>query len=160
MKWTLEQYMSVLHTGTAWLCAFSLMSQITSLTIAGWETTNFWHPPELGSLLNNLYKIPLAHASFPLAHWAKFSLALVSGRALVFQSVFVYSIVHSGADQRKHQNSGSLAFVQGIHRWPVNSPHKWPVTRKMFSFDDITVEQTMETPMIWNAIAQLIMTSL
>ena len=24
-----------------------------------------------------------------------------------------------------------------IHRWPVNSPHKWPVTRKMFPFDDI-----------------------
>ena len=22
-------------------------------------------------------------------------------------------------------------------RWPVNSPHKWPVTRKMFPFDDV-----------------------
>ena len=31
----------------------------------------------------------------------------------------------------------SLAFVRGIHRWPVNSPHKGPVTRKMFSFDDV-----------------------
>ena len=27
-------------------------------------------------------------------------------------------------------------FVWGIHRWPVNSPHKGPVTRKMFPFDD------------------------
>ena len=44
----------------------------------------------------------------------------------------VYSTVHSGADQRKHQSSASLAFVRGIHRWPVNSPHKWPVTRKCF----------------------------
>ena len=43
----------------------------------------------------------------------------------------------SGADQSKHQSSVSLAFVQGIHRWPVNSPHKWPVTRKMFPFDDV-----------------------
>ena len=25
----------------------------------------------------------------------------------------------------------------GIHRWPVNSPHKGSVTRKMFSFDDV-----------------------
>ena len=49
----------------------------------------------------------------------------------------VYSIVHSGADQRQHQRSASLAFVQGIHRWPVNSPHKWPVTLKMFPFDDV-----------------------
>ena len=49
----------------------------------------------------------------------------------------VYSIVHSDADQRKHQSSASLAFVWGIHRGPVNSPHKWPVTRKMFTFDDV-----------------------
>ena len=49
----------------------------------------------------------------------------------------VYSIVYSDADQRKRQTSASLAFVRGIHREPVNSPHKWPVTRKMFPFDDV-----------------------
>ena len=49
----------------------------------------------------------------------------------------VYSTVYSEADQRKHQSSASLAFVWGIHRGPVNSPHKWPVTRKMFPFDDV-----------------------
>ena len=42
-----------------------------------------------------------------------------------------------GADQRKHQSSASLAFVRGIHRWPVNSQHKGPVTRKMFPYDDV-----------------------
>ena len=50
----------------------------------------------------------------------------------------VYSTIYSGADQRKHQSYASLAFVRGIHRGPVNSPHKWPVTRKMFPFDDVT----------------------
>ena len=49
----------------------------------------------------------------------------------------VYSTVYTGADQSKHQSSASLAFVWGIHRGPVNSPHKWPVTRKMFLFDDV-----------------------
>ena len=49
----------------------------------------------------------------------------------------VYSIVYSGADLRKHQSSAALAFVSGSHRGPVNSPHKWPVTRIMFPFDDI-----------------------
>ena len=49
----------------------------------------------------------------------------------------VYSSVYSGADQRKHQSCASLAFVRGIHRSPVNSPHKWTVTRKMFPFDDV-----------------------
>ena len=46
------------------------------------------------------------------------------------------STVFSGTDQRKHQSSASLAFVREIHRWPVNFPHKGPVTRKMFPFDD------------------------
>ena len=45
----------------------------------------------------------------------------------------VYSTVYSGADQRKHQSPVSLAFV----RWPVKSPHKGPVTRKMFPLDDV-----------------------
>ena len=51
----------------------------------------------------------------------------------------VYSTVYSGADQRKHQSSASLAFVRGIHRWPVNSPQKWPVKRKIFPFDDVII---------------------
>ena len=45
--------------------------------------------------------------------------------------------VSSSADQRKHQSSASLAFVGGIHKWPLDSPHKGPVTRKMFPFDDV-----------------------
>ena len=44
----------------------------------------------------------------------------------------VYSIVYSDVDQRKHQSSASLAFVRGIHRGPVSSPHNWPITRKYF----------------------------
>ena len=47
----------------------------------------------------------------------------------------VCSTFGSGADQRKLQRSASLAFVRGI--WPVNSPHKRPITRKMFTFDDV-----------------------
>ena len=49
----------------------------------------------------------------------------------------VYSAVYSDADQRKLQSSASLAVVRGIHRGPGNSPHNWPVTRKMFPFDDV-----------------------
>ena len=32
--------------------------------------------------------------------------------------MIVYSTVYSGADKKTHQSSVSLAFVQGIHRWP------------------------------------------
>ena len=30
--------------------------------------------------------------------------------------------------------------MRGIHRWPVYSPHKWPVTRNLFPFDDIIMQ--------------------
>ena len=43
--------------------------------------------------------------------------------------------------KEKNQSSASLAFVSGIHRWPVNSRHKGPVTRKIFPFDDIIMKQ-------------------
>ena len=52
----------------------------------------------------------------------------------------VYSTVYSGANQREYQSSVSLAFVRGIHQWPVNSSHKGPVTWKMFPFDDVIME--------------------
>ena len=59
-----------------------------------------------------------------------------------------YSTVYSDAGQRKHQRSASLAFVWWIHRGPVNSPHKWPVTWKMFPFDDVI----MDFSSVWNRI--------
>ena len=51
----------------------------------------------------------------------------------------VCATVGSGGVQSKHQSFASLAFVRGIHRWPVNSPHKRPVTRKMGPFDDVII---------------------
>ena len=49
----------------------------------------------------------------------------------------VYSTVYPEENQRVQQSSSSLAFVRGINRWPVNTPHKGTVTRKMFPFDDV-----------------------
>ena len=73
-------------------------------------------------------------------HWIKMHYGDVIMGAIASQITsltIVYSTVYSDADERKHQNSASLAFVRGIHRRPVNSPHKWPVTRKMFPLDDV-----------------------
>ena len=79
--------------------------------------------------------IILVHGSYD--HYNDVIIGAITSQITSF--TIVYSTVYSGADQRKHQSSVSLAFVRGIHRWPVNSPHKWPVTRKMFSFDDINM---------------------
>ena len=70
--------------------------------------------------------------------WAHYSDVIMSTMVSQITSITsVYSISYSGADQRNIKSSTSLAFVGGIHQWPVNSPQKGPVTRKMFPFDDV-----------------------
>ena len=60
----------------------------------------------------------------------------------------VYSSVYS-ADRRKHQSSASSAFTWGIRRWPVNSPHKRPVTRKMIPSDDVSMYRNATNNITW-----------
>ena len=71
------------------------------------------------------------------AHYSDVIMSAMASPITSLNLTIVYSTVYSGADQRKHQSSALLAFVRGIHRWPVNSPHKGPVTRKMFPLDDV-----------------------
>ena len=63
----------------------------------------------------------------------------------------VYSTIYTGPDE-KHQSPVSLAFVWGIHRWPVNSPHKCPVTRKMFPFYYV-IMSFKGSPYVWLSIS-------
>ena len=66
-----------------------------------------------------------------LENWnlCRYSDVIISSIAFQITSVLIVcSTVCSGADQRKHQSSASLAFLRGIHQWPVDSPHKRPVT--------------------------------
>ena len=68
----------------------------------------------------------------------------------------VYSIVYSGAGQRKHQSPSSLAFVRGIHRCPVISPHKCPVTRKCFHLMTSSyLHKSYSSPWVWNSTVPL-----
>ena len=69
--------------------------------------------------------------------WINSDVIIGAMASQIISLTIVYSTVYSGADQRKHQNSASLAFVWGIHRWTANVPPKWPVTRKMFPFDNV-----------------------
>ena len=66
----------------------------------------------------------------------------------------VYSTVCSGADQRK-QSSASLAFVRGIHRRPVISQHKGPVTRKICPFNDVIMRKL--NPVSMEVIPKLVL---
>ena len=81
--------------------------------------------------VNAAHKNPIITVAVLMIHYCDVIMGAMTSK--ITSLTIVYSTIHSGGDQRKHQSSASLAFVRGIHRWPVNSPHKWPVTRKMFS---------------------------
>ena len=61
----------------------------------------------------------------------QYSDVIMSAMASLITGVtIIYPTVCSGADKKKLR-------VTGLHErnWLVNSPHKWPITRKMFPFD-------------------------
>ena len=90
-----------------------------------------------------LLKIKDQWGRFSLLFWPQVQMTVVGNTALRWRHNGRDGVsnhqphIYSDADQRKPQGSTSLAFVWGIHRGPVNSPHKWPVTRKIFPFDDV-----------------------
>ena len=51
-----------------------------------------------------------------------------------------------GPTSKKHQSPRYWPFVRGIHRWPVNSPHRGPVTHKKLPFDDVTMTMQGSSP--------------
>ena len=91
---------------------------------------------------NNRVKAPWGLLTLPgILHYDDVIMGAMASR--ITSLTIVYSTVYSVADQSKHQRSASLAFAWGIHRGQVNSPHKWPVTRKMFLFDDVIMIDSM-----------------
>ena len=84
---------------------------------------------------------PFLHSWLSLCRETHYSDVIMG--EMVFQITgltIIYSTVYSGANQNKHQSSASLTFVREIHQWPANFPHKGPVTRKMFPFDDVIMD--------------------
>ena len=101
----------------------SLQCSVVNFKTIGWMTWMLWK--------NEIW----GEDEFRTYHYNDGIMSVMS--YLITSLTSVYSSVYSGADQRNHQSSTSLAFVRGIHRWPVNFPHKGPVTRKTFPFDDV-----------------------
>ena len=93
----------------------------------------------------HMFRSWLAVYSAPYHHTITYDVIMGAMASQTTSLTIVYSTVYSGADHRKHQSSASLAFVGGIHRGPVNSPHKWPVTRKMLPFDDVIMPFNQST---------------
>ena len=97
--------------------------------------------PEPMLAYHRMHPVTLAWEQFLMKCWHFNDAWHVMGKmaSRITCLTIVYSTVYLSADLRKHQSSAPLAFVRGIHRGPVNSPHKGPVTRKMFPFDDVII---------------------
>ena len=121
--------------------AYHISHQIFDITTSSWINFlvmhgSYNHPV----ILINVMYIPMrcgTSQNICSRHCLYNDIILSAMASHITSLTIFYSTVYSGADQRKHQSSASLAFVRGIHRWRVNSQHKWPVTRKMFPFDDV-----------------------
>ena len=96
--------------------------------------------------INRPKVISSTQASYGWPHYSDVIMGRIASQ--ITSLTIVYPIVCSGVDQRKHQSSASLAFVRRIHRRPVNSPHKWPVTRKKFPFDDVIMHRRYTLPVV------------
>ena len=100
----------------------------------------------LRDYFTGIWDLRLPHCQWSnLEHYSDVIMGTMASQ--VTSLTIVYSTVYLGTDQRKHQSLASLALVRGIHRSPVNSPHKGPVTRKMFPFHHVIPQhnQTMYT---------------
>ena len=91
--------------------------------------------------LENRQAVRQQSRTLEISRWkvrSHYNVVIMSAMACQITTLtIVYSTVYSGTHQRKHQSSASLTVLRGIHRWPVNSPHKGPVTRKRFPFYDV-----------------------
>ena len=106
------------------------------LMATGWVCCRFWTSCcILCRILST--SISQSTVSLPNSHYSDVIMSKVSSQ--IPGVSMVCSAVYLGVDQRKHQRSASVPFVRGIQRWHMNSPHKGPVARKMFPYDDVIV---------------------
>ena len=130
-------------------CCWSLLV-FTGQIVLLWTIHSLWDFLDQGKFWPSSSEIPVSWlltlqevaVRLQTNQWSDY-VKIWSVDSVLYSSSLIVSILYSAvcldADQRKHQSSAPMAFMRVIHRWPVNSPHKGPVTRKMFPFDDVIV---------------------
>ena len=84
---------------------------------------------------------PMKHLS--LEHYSDVRMSAMASH--ITGVLIVCSPVCSGIHKRKHQSAASLACVKKIYRWTVDYLHKEQVTRKIFPFDDVIMQEQMHS---------------
>ena len=136
-----------MQTGFVWLPDDRYITLLSTTSWQGalsqWQSQKYNTEALLrGRCLDDFSLLIRRHNTYPMliSHYSDVIMGATASQ--ITSLTIVYSTVYSSPEQREHQSSASLAFVRGIHRWPVNSPHKWPVTRKMFPFNDVIMTTT------------------
>ena len=125
------------------------------------QQTWYW-PPKLECSAFSIRRIKVTekfNRAFEIQDWffdgyprkviLHYSDVIMSAMASQINGVsIVCSSVGSSADQRKLQTT-PLVFVRGIYRSPVDSPHKGPVTWKVFPFDDVIMDHLCKIFTVW-----------
>ena len=92
--------------------------------------------------------------NIPIDHWHTIRpCTLIGVRCFVMVIMPVILGYNWCLFRRRSKKTSKLrvtGLVWGIHRWPVNSPHKGPVTRKFFSFDDVITWTLRRGCLIWS----------
>ena len=117
------------HSVTTEACSSPHITCLGLCGVAAWKLN--------GVICAMFWSLFFAPDKIDMKHYCDVMMGMIASE--ITSLTIVFSNVYSDADQRKHQSSSSLTFVRGIHRGTVNSPHKWPVTRKMFPFDDVII---------------------
>ena len=131
-----------LKSPTSRLFTSKKTSNSASLAFVGWIHRWPVDSPHKGPVTLKMF--PFDDVIMRITEYAFTIYVITSAIASQITSVsIVYSTVCSDTVQRKHPSSAPLALVRRIHRWPVDSPRKGPVTRKMFPLDDVNSKYFM-----------------
>ena len=117
-----------------------------ALSVVCWQ-----HVMETGTFKNMIFFIHNNDATMNICiHYSDVIMRTMASQ--ITSLTIVCSIPYSDTDK----SSASLAFVRGIHRWPVNSPHKGTVTGKVFPFDDVIKFTEKKMPESWISLATML----
>ena len=101
---------------------YQIVTGVTS--VVGVPSTHlvvFWYYHICSSSVINIRRsTPRSGEGFLLRHYSEVIMGAMASQ--ITSLAIVYSTMYLGVAQRKYQSSASLAFVWGIHWWPVNSP--------------------------------------
>ena len=122
----------------------------------GCRTNECWIQLFYGMLCCNVisvFSLQWSHLNNKTSHYSDVKMNAIASQITCVS--MVCWIVCSGAHQRRHRNSTSLAFLREIHLRLVDSPHKGPVTWKMFPFEDVNMSNHWQTNCLFNRLFQL-----